>query len=169
MPSAETFQLLQQQFTMIDDMVLEFINELEPELWFRMPGEGVTHIAWQVGHMVVTNYGLGLSYARGAKREDVRLVPGAYRELFGRGSQPSADPADYPTGEELAQSYRNVSNQIRLEMPSYDLDSLEVLLEKPHPLFKTPLEALRFLPLHTSMHFGQAVLLRRLAGKPARR
>lgn len=169
MASAETFQLLQQQFTMIDDMMLEFINELEPELWFRMPSEGVTHIAWQVGHLTVSNYGLGLSYARGAKREDVRLVPGEYRELFGRGSQPFVDPSVYPTGEELAQSYRNVSNQIREEMPDYDLETLEVLLEKPHPLFKTPLEALRFMPLHISMHFGQAVLLRRLAGKPARR
>ncbi|MEX1040498.1 MAG: DinB family protein [Pirellulaceae bacterium] len=169
MPQAETLEQLYQQFTQVDDLVLEFITNLEPDLWLRMPSEGVTHITWQVGHMVVTNYGLGLSYARGAKREDVKLMPGTYRDWFGRGSVPSPDPAANPTSEELVQSYRNVSNQLRQEIPSYDLASLDVPLEKPHPMFKTPLEALRFLPPHMSMHLGQANLLRRLAGKPARR
>lgn len=169
MPHAEAWLQVQKQFAIADDLVLEFLDNLEEDLWFRMPGEGVTHIAWQVGHLTVSNYGLGLAYARGPKEGDADLVSEGFRELFGRGSQPSPDVSIYPTAEALDQAYRAVSQEIRVEAPGYELAALDTPLDQPRPMFKTRFEALNFLPQHIMLHLGQMSLLRRLAGKPARR
>ena len=32
------------------------LDNTVPDDWFRRPGEGLTHIAWQVGHLAVVEY-----------------------------------------------------------------------------------------------------------------
>lgn len=32
---------------------LDLVNNLRPEDWFGQPTEGVTHIAWQMGHLAM--------------------------------------------------------------------------------------------------------------------
>ena len=38
----------------------DLLNHVAETDWFRQPTEGVTHIAWQAGHLAVCEYGLAL-------------------------------------------------------------------------------------------------------------
>jgi len=165
MIDASQWELTKQRIAFTDNMVRDFLPQLEPELWFRMPNEGVTHIAWQVGHITLANYGLGMARIRGKKTEDAGLIPESYFQNFGRGSVPSSDLSIYPSVERLIELYHRVNDQLKQEMEQYTLEQLEEPSLPDHPLFKTKFETLVFLPYHVMMHFGQMGLLRRLAGK----
>jgi hypothetical protein len=56
--------------------------------WFRQPAEGVTHIAWQVGHLAMAEYRLAVERIRGPRREDAELISDGFLRLFGRDSSP---------------------------------------------------------------------------------
>ncbi len=166
MADAAQWELTKQRIAFTDKMICEFIEGLEPELWFRMPSEGVTHIAWQVGHITLANYGLGMMRVRGKKAEDAGLLPESYAATFGRGSVPSQDQTIYPSIERMIELYKRVNDKLKEEMETYSLDLLDEPSLPEHPLFKTKFDTLIFLPYHAMMHFGQMGLLRRLSGKP---
>ena len=46
---------------------LGLIEGLDDDDWFRQATEGVTHIAWQVGHLAMAEYGLCLFRVRGRR------------------------------------------------------------------------------------------------------
>ena len=57
MADAAQWELTKQRIAFTDQMFRDFIDGLESDLWFRMPNEGVTHVAWQVGHITIANDG----------------------------------------------------------------------------------------------------------------
>ena len=53
-----------------------FLEDLTPEEWFWQPPEAVTHIAWQVGHLAIAEFGLACLRMRerpGRKDKGCRL------------------------------------------------------------------------------------------------
>jgi hypothetical protein len=82
------------------------LDGTSPADWFWMPREGVSHIAWQVGHLAFAQYGLALERVRGSRPDDEGLLPTAFREKFGRGSTPVGDAAAYPTVAEIRRVWR---------------------------------------------------------------
>ena len=69
--------------------------------WFVMPAGCPTHVAWQVGHLAMAEYGLGLFRQRGRQEIDAELMSGSFRKLFSRGSVPEAEASKYPTPAEI--------------------------------------------------------------------
>ena len=45
----------------------DMLSNVDQADWFRQPSEGVTHIAWQVGHLAVAQFSLALKRVRGEK------------------------------------------------------------------------------------------------------
>ena len=45
----------------------DLLSHIAVDDWFRQPAEGVTHVAWQVGHLAVAQYGLALKRVRGER------------------------------------------------------------------------------------------------------
>ncbi len=72
---------------------LELLDATPKERWFEIPTGLPTNIAWQVGHITVSQYGLLLFRIRGRLPEDLSLIPGKFRKAYSRESTPSADPA----------------------------------------------------------------------------
>lgn len=145
------------------------LDGLNPEDWFRMPTEGVTHIAWQVGHIALAEYYLALQRIRGKRPEDGELVSEEVMGLFGKGSTPKADADVYPSPDDIRQMFDRVHRQAVEELGNLQDAILDESIDPPHPMFSTKLEALRFCPQHEMLHAGQIGLLRRLAGnKPLR-
>lgn len=141
------------------------LKVLPAEDWFRQPTEGVTHIAWQVGHLAAAQYALALRRIRGEREEDAVLISPNYRKLFGKGSQPSANPADYPAVEEIRSVFDRVHQQVLhelQELPDTVLD--EPAAQPAHPLFRTKFGSLMWCAEHEFVHAGQIGLLRRLFG-----
>ena len=142
----------------------DLLSHIDQDLWFRQPDEGQNHIAWNVGHMAVAEYGLCLKRVRGDHPGDSDLVDASYFALFGKGSEPSADSHRYPSPDEILATFHRIHQQVLAEVPKYDDALLDESVEPPHPMFKTKVGAIRFSPKHEMLHVGQIALLRRLFG-----
>jgi hypothetical protein len=134
--------------------------------WFRQPAGGVTHVAWQVGHLAMAQYRMALERIRGPRPEDAALISEDFLRLFGRDSVPDPDPARYPTIPEIRAVFDRVDRQLHQELPAVQDSDLDSPLLKPHSLAKTKLEALLWCAQHEMVHAGQIGLLRRLLGHP---
>lgn len=140
------------------------LDGLEADHWFRQPREGVTHVAWQVGHLAAAQYYLALQRIRGRKEGDAELIPDDFLKLFGKGSVPDADRDKYPSPEEIRGVFGRVHKQAVKELKELPEAVLDEPTDKPHPLFSTKFGALAFCPQHEMLHAGQIGLLRRLLG-----
>ncbi len=147
------------------DYTHRLLADLEPADWFRMPAEGVTHIAWQVGHLAMAEYRLTLERMRGHRPADEQLISAEFLALFGKGSVPHPSAADYPSVDEIMAVFNRVHQQTLEEVPGISEAELDRPPEKPHSLFNTKLESLLWCGRHEMLHAGQIGLLRRLFGK----
>src|SRR3954464_2093707 len=80
---------------------LSILTEIDEAYWFVMPPGCPTHVAWQVGHLAMAEYGLGLFRQGGRAEIDTELMSGSFRKQFSRGSVPEADASKYPTPAEI--------------------------------------------------------------------
>jgi len=156
-----------QQIKTSRDYTLRILADVDPADWFRQPAEGVTHIAWQIGHLAIAEYRLALAQLRGTRTEDEEFVPGNYVELFGRGSVPSPDASKYPTAESIRQTFDSIHQHALAELPSLPDGDLDSPPMREHPLFNTKIESLLWCARHELIHAGQIGLLKRLLGQPA--
>lgn len=146
------------------DYTTHMLETIPVSDWFRQPKEGVTHIAWQVGHLAMAEYALCLVRTRGQRPEDESLIPAAFVKQFGRESQPDPDAAKNPSPAEIRTVFDRVHEQILRELPALSDSALDEPTVKPHPLFNTKLGALLWCPRHEMSHVGQIGLLRRFLG-----
>ncbi len=143
---------------------LGLLESVPEELWSVIPAGASTHIAWQVGHLAVSQYGLMLFRQRGRAEGDLELMPGWLRKKFGRGSVPAIDPNDIPSKESLLGILARIHETATLEVPKLSPSILSEPTEMPFAVYPTKLGALAFCPLHESIHAGQIGFLRRLHG-----
>ena len=136
--------------------------------WFTMPAPETTHVAWQVGHLAVSQAALIHGRCFGKAIPD--CVPEGFAAAFGRGSAPVADAAKYPAVTEIRVAFDQLHTEsTRLVGGLSDADLIQPAGTEPHPMFATKEEAIAMAFMHETMHAGQIALLRRLAGKAALR
>lgn len=141
------------------------LADIADEDWFRIPSGISTHIAWQVGHLAMAQYGLCLFRQRGRSEVDKDLMPSSFRKAFARGSEPSPDQTIYPSIADIRQTFAKVHEQMLIEAPRFSAESLNEPVDMPYAATPTKLGALLFCPLHEMVHAGQIGLLRRHMGK----
>ncbi|MBM4093678.1 MAG: DinB family protein, partial [Planctomycetes bacterium] len=110
--------------------------------WFRQPAEGVTHVAWQVAHLAMAEYGLALFRMRGRLPEDLALMPGPFRRKYSKGSAPDPDPANNPSPAEIRAVFDRVHRQVILELPSHSPSALGERVDEPYAVSPTRLGGL---------------------------
>ena len=143
----------------------DMLSHADESLWFRQPADGVNHIAWQVGHMTIAQYGLCLKRIRGVHASDEDLLPvEEYGRLFGKGSVPFPSEHEYPTPVELRTTFERVHEQVLRELNELPEDELRKSAGPAHPMFQTKGGSLNFSAKHEMLHVGQIGLLRRLLG-----
>jgi uncharacterized damage-inducible protein DinB len=133
--------------------------------WFTIPTGGVSHVAWQVGHIAMAEYRLCLERFRPRTTADESLISEGFLKLFSRESTPIADPTTYPSAAEIRSVYDRVHGRILDELTSYPDSELDLPPLKPHPLFSTRYAGLRYAPLHEMIHCGQIAMIRRMLGQ----
>ncbi len=144
---------------------LALLADVADEDWFRQPSDGVTHIAWQVGHLAMAEYAICLARRRGSEPDDKKILSREFRRHFGKGSTPDPDPAANPTPAEIRDVLAGVHARVLEELAEETEEHLTEQLAAPHEMFNTKLEALHFCADHEMLHAGQIGLLRRLIGK----
>ena len=140
------------------------IDSFDPADWFRMPAEGVTHLAWQVGHLAIAEYFLCLYRLRGPRPDDAAVISPELIAVFDGDRVPPAEFSKYMDREGLLATLDRVHAQVLRELPEFPDAELDSPVEKPHPIWKTKAEVIRWCPLHEMSHAGQIGLLRRLFG-----
>ena len=143
----------------------QLLNKISLDDWFRQPNEGVTHVAWQVGHLAVAEYAITMRRIRGPRPQDEALIPNEFLEKFGRLSVPHPDPKANPEPARIREVFDHVHRQALAEIESLSDSELdESTAEPPHPMHRTRFEALQWCSQHEFLHAGEIALLRRLLG-----
>ena len=147
----------------------QFLDDLTPEQWYWRPREGVTHIAWQVGHLAMAEYALTMIRIRGKLPEDSELMSNAFFRTFQKGTTPSESTQEMPSPESIREVFDRIHTQAIIELAGYTDKELDVKLPEPHAVFDTKLGSIFFCSSHEMLHAGQIGLLRRLMGKSTMR
>jgi len=164
---------------------LELLDATPEELWFEMPDwgkrtedaapgqvatsadRGITHVAWQVGHLAVSQYGLLMFRIHGRRDEDLELVPGSFRKAFGRGSDPHSAGVKRHSAEELRERLDRIHRSAVAGLrEGFDSGRLLEPVDMPYAVYPIKLGAILFCPLHEQIHGGQIGLIRRGLGLP---
>ena len=153
-----------EQIIFARNYTIRLLDHTDEGDWFRQPPGGVTHIAWQVGHMAIAEYWLALVRIRGERPEDEGLIPKVFQGPFERQSVPEFDPGKYPSAGEIRVVLDRVHEQTLRNLRGLDESELDQLILKPHPLVKTKFWALVWCAQHEAVHAGQIGLLRRQLG-----
>ncbi len=142
---------------------LERLDTVPLDQWFTIPSGGVSHIAWQVGHIAMAEYRICLERLRVRTAADESLISNDFLKLFSRETIPGA-AEQYPTAAGIRAVFDRVHGRVLEELSSYLDADLDLPVLKPHPLFNTRIASLRYAPLHEMIHCGQIGLLRRELG-----
>lgn len=168
LPSPETAAVILKtairQIQFARDYTLQLLDATPFEHWYPIPDGLPTNIAWQVGHLTVSQYGLLMFRIRGRQPDDLDLIPGTFRKAYGRGSVPSDDTSRQPSPDELMQRFNRVFLTGLDELAAVDPDVLLEPVDMPYAAYPIKLGAILFCPLHEQIHSGQIGLLRRAAG-----
>ena len=162
--TAEQLQLALAQMESARRYLLSLLDGLSDEQWFWTPPSPTTHIAWQVGHLAVAQYGLMLFRQRGRLETDAQLMSGEFRKLFMKGTNPLAERANYPTVEEIRTTLSAVHRQAMAEGSRFEPAELSTATEPPHFGPANRLGSLLCASHHEMVHAGQVGLLRRMQG-----
>jgi hypothetical protein len=143
---------------------LELLESVPHDRWFEIPAGLPTNIAWQVGHLAVSQYGLLMFRIRGRKPEDLDLIPGRFRKTYGRESVPSSEPDNQPSPAELTERLNQVLDLAMTEIATIEPQVLLEPVDMPYAAYPIKLGAILFCPLHEHIHAGQIGLVRRGLG-----
>ncbi len=146
------------------DYTLQLLEATPKEHWFTIPDGLPSNIAWQVGHLTVSQYGLLLFRLRGRQPEDLDLIPGKFRKAYGRGTTPSADATRQPAPDELLERFGRVFELGMAQLESVETAVLTEPVDMPYAAYPIKLGAVMFCPLHEHIHAGQIGLIRRALG-----
>jgi hypothetical protein len=155
-----------QQIQFARSYTLSLLDGIEEHEWFTMPSGAPSHLAWQVGHVAMAQYGLCLFRLRGRQEIDTELMSGSFRKLFSKGSIPDADAGKYPPPATIRGTFDRVYQQVLKELPSVEEASLADPVDMPYVEgYPNKLGALLLSSHHEMIHAGQIGLIRRLLGK----
>ena len=143
---------------------LELLDATPKDQWFEIPDGLPSNVAWQVGHLTVSQYGLLMFRIRGRQPEDLELIPGKFRKTYGRGTTPSCETSSQPSPDELLERFDQVFQKGVAEIEAVAPDVLLEPVEMPYAAYPTKLGAVLFCPLHEHLHAGQIGMLRRALG-----
>jgi len=165
MDIAAALELAIEQIKFARQYTLTLLADIDDADWFRTPAGASSHIAWQVGHLAMAEYGLCLFRQRGRKPEDLELMPSRFRKQYSRGTTPDPDAANQSSPAELRTIFERIHEQCLAEMAGFPAGQLSEPAEMPYAVYPTKLGALLFCSHHEMIHAGQIGLLRRLLGK----
>lgn len=157
-------ELVAKQIDFARSYTRTLLDGLDEDLWFTMPAGCSTHVAWEVAHLAMAEYGLCLFRQRGRADVDRELLPRGFVKMYGKGSTPDRDPEKNLTASEIRSVFERVHEQSCLEIAGYSEASLNEPIDMPYAVYPTKLGSLFFCSHHEMLHAGQIGLLRRLLG-----
>ncbi len=137
-----------------------FASFTKPSDWTHQVHPKANHALWVAGHMgTVDNFFISL-----LDKSQVRSLPG-YDKLFGMGSIPTSDPADYPNPDEVLAYMRERRETLLEIMSGISDEGMEASTGDGAPDFIPDVAAVFETAIwHEGMHAGQVTVARRGLG-----
>jgi hypothetical protein len=157
-------QLAIEQIVFARNYTIGLLDKTPATEWFRQSPGGVSHVAWQVGHLTYAEYRLALWRIRGPQPQDAELISEQHCNLFGYESVPDPDPKKHPSQAELRALFDRVHEQVLRELRGMNEAEMDQPVVHTHPRAKTKFQALLWCAHHEMLHAGQIGLLRRQLG-----
>ena len=167
MRTMSPLQLATEQIQFAREYTLDILAPVKDDDWFRPPPGGVTHLAWQVGHVAMAEFRMVLERVRGARPDDADVLPPEFLQIFGRGSDPLAADVAYPSIETIRDVFDRVHERVLAELPHFTAEQLEARPLTEHRIANTGLRCLWWSSQHELIHAGQMALIKRQLGYPA--
>jgi DinB superfamily len=143
-------------------MALKGLSEAQ---WNQMPETLGTHVNWQFGHILISNYHLGVQLIVGHRPDLIDAK--RYATCYGRGSSPSANADLRPGKTELLDTASRLDAVLREIVSGLSDADLATPVSTFVPGITHKLSALLFCGAHQMYHNGQLGLLRKaLAASP---
>lgn len=153
---------IRQSLNLSQQVQNSYLADLEDSDLLLAPVEGMNPIAWQIGHLIVSERGMLESVRPGASPE----LPAGFAEAHPR------DPAGFDPSKALTkQGYLDVAAAQRaatlqlLEELSED-DMAKPAAEAMARMASSVAQVFNMMGLHVTMHVGQYVAVRRALKKP---
>src|SRR4051794_35254691 len=89
-------QLAIEQVVFARNYIVRLLDQTPTAEWVRQPPGRVSHVAWQVGHIALSEYRLARWRIRGEQPQDEAPLPPQFKRQFGAASVPQADSASPP-------------------------------------------------------------------------
>lgn len=138
------------------EIVNKAIAGVEPEHWFKRPGDDSNHLTWMMGHLII-HRGMTLKFL-GLDYDD------KWSKLFARGSEHVADD-QYPSVEEIQNAWQDVSSRLSTALRSTPEGVMTQGTPKGVPSFDGKLTGtVAFFAFHDAYHTGQVSFLRKWLG-----
>ena len=169
MPNDSAFEIARKQIEFARTYSLSLLDDIDDDQWFLQPNECVSHIAWQVGHLAMSEYMLIMFRLRGKQPDDESLISKQFLRQFRKGSMPQPEPHRYPTPAEIRKVFTGVHARVLQELDKHQPNDIDATVIEPYAVYNTKLGSLFFCSAHEMLHAGQIGLIRRLLGKPTLR
>ena len=163
--AATRIEQLLDQLDAVRAFTKAFLEDLSDEEWFWQPPGLATHIAWQVGHLTIAEYGLCLHQVRGGNPDDASFLPERLKHEYGIGSTPAPGADRNLPLDEMRTAFEEVHRRTLTELATVTDDQLAEPVKRPRPMFRTKGESIWWSSHHECVHAGQIALLRRQMGK----
>jgi hypothetical protein len=144
--------------------VMELILDMKDAPTTAATSSGGNHPLWILGHVTYSEAELRDEFIFGKPNPISE-----WKDLFGQGSQPTADVSQYPTFDEIVAKFQEVrADTLKMldSMTDDDLDKQSKVPEEAKDFFGTVGQCLSAMPLHFVFHGGQVADARRAAGRP---
>lgn len=146
-----------------DFMVQGYLADLTPEELLTRPAPYANHVAWQLGHLIVSERRLVEAAAPGA----MPPLPDGFAERHTKDTAASDNPADFLSKDDylkLAQQVRAATLRVLDQFSEADFD--KPITAKVPPFVKRAGDCFVTVGSHWILHAGQWVVLRRKLGRP---
>lgn len=156
--------LIRQTLRSSDAFIDLYLNGMDSPDLLVAAVPGMNPIAWQMGHLISVERAILNALEPGASPD----LPAGFEEAHGKGKGQEGDPASFAGVAE----YRALWQAQRAATMAALDRMTEADLEQPNPVERlrhratTVGEAFNFLGLHTMLHVGQFVAVRRCLAKP---
>ncbi len=159
----DIFQLVTDQIQAARTYTLNLLAQIPQDFWYEKPQGCPTHIGWQLGHLAMAEFRLGIAYFREPTETDLAVLPDDFIAPFRAGTKPG-NATEYPAPDDLLDRLAKVHAYVLDEIPKINPQLLHQPLRIKHRINKTGMDSLMWIARHESLHAGQIGLIRRLHG-----
>ena len=158
-----TYEAVESNLRMARSVTQPLLSDLSDADLLVRPVDGANHIAWQLGHLITSEYWIISQVA-----DQVEMAfPAGWQEKYTKETASSDDPTHFEPKErylELYDAQRQATLSVLKTLPTEQLTE-----PGPEPLrmiVQTVGELFLFQAHHELMHAGQFTCIRRKLGKP---